>query len=473
LLADARDVARIAGAPLRNTQTVLSVASGVARWRRRIERLRSLAVVRRALIVAGASACLLQLVALAAGRAHLGLWLVPALLVALVCLVPGLANRTSASTAARMLDRDLGLGAGVTTALELEREAGIARGLAGLALEDGRNAVADSLSGARARLRPRHAESLLLVAIAGVLGAMVLVPAPGRGGTQRALGAPRGDTRHAIATGDDATRQQAGPDLRGYRQQNGSSRSQRAAGTRSTPSGAGTGSHGAGTASGTHTGSVQPASRTVGNAGYLQTSRTSSSTAPPSTSKGTTGHGSIVLGSHETPAAGSLSSSGVKANTTVANAQQADGSTTTGGIPGKANTAGGHRRGGGRSAAAGATPAGAAEQGTPGGATAGATRSAQQRATGVVPQLGANRQLPLQAGLQAIRGTKASGNEHSASSANGAGGASRSDRASIAGSATGAGVAYVPPGGSSIAPADRRLLIGYFGSFARVSAAGW
>ena len=32
---------------------------------------------------------------------------------------------------------------------------------------------------------------------------------------------------------------------------------------------------------------------------------------------------------------------------------------------------------------------------------------------------------------------------------------------------------YVPPGSSTVSPADRRLLLGYFGSFARVAAAGW
>jgi hypothetical protein len=31
----------------------------------------------------------------------------------------------------------------------------------------------------------------------------------------------------------------------------------------------------------------------------------------------------------------------------------------------------------------------------------------------------------------------------------------------------------VAPGSSTVAPVDRRLLLGYFGSFARVAAAGW
>ena len=37
----------------------------------------------------------------------------------------------------------------------------------------------------------------------------------------------------------------------------------------------------------------------------------------------------------------------------------------------------------------------------------------------------------------------------------------------------GHGVSYVPPGGAAVAPLDRGLVQGYFGSFARIDASGW
>jgi hypothetical protein len=476
LVADARDVARIEPTASRSPRAVRTVASGTVRWRRSIERRRVIALLRRVAIVGVAVACALQLIALASGHAGPGLWLVPAVVVAALCLVPGIARGTSLSTAARMLDRDLDLGAGVTTALELEQDDRPPRGLESLALADGREALARSLSGARARLRPRHRESALLAALIAGLVLFVLLPAPRDGGAARAVAQPQGATRHAAtANASDPTKQNAGPDLRGYGQPQSpaltgvAASSNRTGGVQSKKS-----LYGGGTANHSPTGSVQPASRTVGNAGYLQNSRTAGAAASAAASEGAAGHGKSTLTSHEAPAAGKVASAGPVGQSSLPGGQQATGSPTAGGIPGHASTRGGDSRGGGGSSAAGASQTGASRQATPGGATAGGTRGSQAVARGIVPQLGAGKTLPIQPGYEAVKGTKGANGE-SASDANGAGGASHEEQAATgaAGSKGTSGVAYVPPAGSSVAPVDRRLLIGYFGSFARVAAAGW
>src|SRR4051812_26912174 len=152
---DARDVARIESGRARSLPAVGSVARGLVRWRRRIEQRRLLALAIRSLLVAVALACLAQLAGLALGHAETAVWLTPGLLACAACVAFGLAHRTSDGAAARMLDRDLGLGARVSTALELERAGAAGDGassLRELALSDGRVALSRSLAGARARL---------------------------------------------------------------------------------------------------------------------------------------------------------------------------------------------------------------------------------------------------------------------------------------------------------------------------------
>ena len=114
--ADARDVARIHGSSAGPAvavpvdAAVPTVAGGLARWQRRVERRRLLVVARRGALPGVAAACLLQLGALAAGGDGAGLWLLPAALPAVAAVAFGLAHRTSPAAAARLLDRDLALG---------------------------------------------------------------------------------------------------------------------------------------------------------------------------------------------------------------------------------------------------------------------------------------------------------------------------------------------------------------------------
>ena len=477
LEADARDVARIEAREHRAPGSVRSIESGTGRWRRSIGRRRAVALARRAAIVALAAACLLQLVALATGHAGPGLWLVPAALIGGLSLVPGSVRGTSLQTAARMLDRDLGLGAGVTTALELEQRVQQPAGLERLALDDGRDALGRSITGARARLHPHHRESTLLAALAAALLTFLVLPAHHGGGTGRApASSDRGGRARPSSQSSDPTRQQAGPDLRGYGPQQETLPPLTAVGARTRRGGAAGARKGlyGGRAGRRRTGSVQPASRTVGNAGYLQTAKTSSSRSS-ATSSGAAGHESSTLTTHEAPAATPVSSAGSTSTTPLTGAQQqATGTSSAAGIPGRTKGAGGTNRGGADSSAAGNSKTGAAHQAAPGGATAGATHGTTGAGRGVVPQLGGDRALPIQPGYEAVRGSKG-GNGEDTTDANGAGGASHNGHAtSGATSGTGAnGAAYVPPAGSTVAPDDRRLLHGYFGSYARVSAAGW
>jgi hypothetical protein len=469
--ADARDVTRIALSPVRPTRVAASVASGIAGWQRSIERRRLLALGRRGAIVGLLAACLLQVVAVLAGHAGFGPWLWPALGISLVAPLPGALRRTSPSVVARMLDRDLGLGAGMTTALELEQRPESSGGLAALVLADGREALARSRGATRARLRSGRPESGLAAALALVLAGLLLLPALGHGARAHATAGAKALPRtSASASESDPTRQRAGPDLRQFgRDQPALPALDAVPGAARTGAATGGGRPYSGT-SGHGGGSVQPASRTVGNAGYLQRPRTSSSSAASSSGDGARGRGSSTLTSHAAPAARQIGSAGSERSTPLSSERAAAGRAAANGIPGRASTRGGSSRGG--ASAAGANQASAARHATPGGATAGSTKGGANAALGVVPQLTGGKSLPVKAGYETAKGAKG-GQGESASATSGAGGASHSGRATGGAGGGGAALPYVAPGGSTVSPVDRRLLLGYFGSFARVSAAGW
>ena len=154
---DARDVARIHGSSagpavaIQADVSVATVAGGLKRWQRRVERRRLLALGRRSALAGVGAACLLQLGALASGSEGSGPWLVPAGLVAAVAVAIGLAHRTSPAAAARLLDRDLFLGAGVSTALESRRPCSAPAVAAGSARSWSRTSAARSAAALRAQ----------------------------------------------------------------------------------------------------------------------------------------------------------------------------------------------------------------------------------------------------------------------------------------------------------------------------------
>jgi hypothetical protein len=463
----------------RTADAVHSIAAGIARWQRSIERRRLIALARRGAIVGLLAACLLQLGAIIAGHGGPGPWLVPALVLGLLVAIPGILRRTSPSTAARMLDHDRALGAGVTTALELERGHGAPAHaapsrLAGLVLADGRQALARSAAEAHVALRPQRTESGLLAALVLALAGSLLVPAGGHGSSARVAVGPEAPTHHtAIASQSDPTRQQAGPDLRQFGQAQPTLPPLNAIAGGTHRGGVPSGTRRSGAASKQGGASVPPASRTAGNAGYLQTARTNGASAASSSSSGANGRTSSTLTSQNAPAARPVRGAGSERANPLSKERAATGRAAAHGIPGRANTRGaGSQRGG--ASAAGANQTSPARRATPGGATAGNTKGGTSAGFGVVPQLRGTRGLPIQAGYETARSSKGGGRV-SAADASGAGGASHSATAGAAAAgAGGAGaVPYVAPGSSTVAPVDRRLLLGYFGSFARVAAAGW
>ena len=436
IASDARDVARIEPGVQGTPVAIASASLAVARWRGRVERHRLMSVVLRSALVALAAACLLQVVALASGGEGVGLWLLPAALVAVVCLALGLSDRTTPGTTARMLDRDLDLGAKVSTALELESEAAPPRGLGTLALADGRGALAESLAGARARLRPRRTEAALLAVLIVGLAALLLVPSPRSGGSGAATARRTATAAHAgsAVNGKPAGSSGIGATLSGFGHKQSTAPSLTALAPGSTQ-GAGTLSghspYGSGVASKTTAGSIQPVSQTVGPVGSLEgTSASDSSSAAASEGKGANAKGSVSA--KDAGGAGQASSSqGAQGVSPVAGGQPAS---TSGQAPatGTAAATGGNSKGGNGSSAPGAATGqrSSANRSTPGGATAGGTRGAQASGQGVVPQLRAGTALPLQPGYEAVKGARGAPGENASASEGGGGSTSRSGTAS-------------------------------------------
>ena len=476
LAADAPEVTRVDLTSASAARPVPSVAAGVRRWRSRIERRRLLALGRRSLLVAAAAACVLELAALATGRRGAGIWLVPAAAVLLASLAFGAAHRTSAAAAARLLDRALGEDAAVDTALELEAANGRGRrdGLAELARADGREALGRQLGGARVRLRSSGRELAVLGALAFVLAGLLLVPPPGSGHAGATTARAR-QTGAAVAGGAGARTVQApvGATLSGFGQTPLHApplAAVAAASSAGSGSPSGHSPYGGGIASRGSGGSGQGVSKTVGQAGSIAGTQAADAAGSGEAS----GRGSGSVGAQSDAAAGGAAGQGVEGvgPPTLGGQTAASPSGPRSGGPGTASpTAGGSRGGGGTSAPAGTAGSGSGQRGTPGGATAGAQRGTAAPGLGVVPQLGGGARLPIEPGYQSVRG--GSGAEGAtASSAQGAGGASHTGRAGGP-SGRGAGQDYVPPGSARVAPWDRLLLLGYFGSYARLTATGW
>jgi hypothetical protein len=479
---DALDVSRIEPGSSVAPHSTPSITQGVARWRARIEWRRARAILVRSLVIGLGLACLLQVGALAAGRAGVGWWLVPAGLVSAACMAFALAHRTSDATAARMLDRDLALGAGVSTALELEQDedpAGVPGTLRALAVADGRAALGRSFSGGRVRLEPRRRELAALALLLVALAALVLVPSSST--TRSASEVVRSSGHPGGRAASRPARTPVGPTLRDFRETpvhtpplaqvaSGSSSA-----TASNPYTSGHSPYGGGIQNSSKAGAIQPVSHTVGPAGTKIDTR--STTAGSSSAEGATAQGKGNVGAQKDSGgtAGSASTKGAVQGLAPSGGDTARTDPAAGSRTGaQASSTGGSSRGGNGSSAAGSSPGGQSRQGTPGGATAGATKGASSTGAGVVPQLGAGTALPLQPGYEAVAGARGAPGEHASSTAGGGGGASHSGQAT-AGSATGggAGVAFVPPAASSVTSSTRQLLLGYFGSFARVTASGW
>jgi hypothetical protein len=467
---------------------VRSVARGVGRWQRRVERRRLLVVLRRAALVGVGVACLLQIGALATGSSGAGIWLLPGAIVAALVFAFGVTHRTTPSSAARLLDRDLALGAQVTTALELEtspRGAANARGLGALALADGLGALAASFVFTRVRLQRRRGELGLLAALLAGFAVLLAVPSPRSDNGAVAVPAKAGTVQtpsralHAdngLATGADP-----GPSLQGFKQtpldapplaavQAGGT-------TRTGGASSGHSPYGGGVANNAAAGSSQPASRTVGQSGSVQgTQDVGASSSSASEGKGSLPNGQSG-GDGESIPGGKQASKGGPGATSVAPVPsgQPNGTAPNSTSSGTASSSGGQSKGGTGSSAPGNAPGSKTGRAAPGGGTAGTQTGGKSNGKGVVPQLGGKSALPIAPGYEAIPGEKGATSESASSAEGQGGGAAHSGQAvrGAAGSAGGTGVPYVPPGGASVASIDRGVVLGYFASFARVNASGW
>jgi hypothetical protein len=487
IAADARDVARIDRTHVRPAVAVETIAGGVRRWQHRVERRRRLALMRRAALVGLGAACVMQIGALATGSSGTGAWLIPGALLAAVALAIGIAHPTRASSAARLLDRDLGLGAKVATALELENSQGLAapRGLAALALADGRAALVASLALARARVQPRRGELALLAALVAGFVVLLLVPSPRSGvsataATAKARTAPP-SSRALRAENGLLASADPGPSLQGFKQtplEAPPLAAVQAGGTtRSGGASSGHSPYGGGLANNAAAGSNQPASRTAGQSGSVQGSQDiGRGPSPAGQGKGSLPN-SQSGGNGESIPGGNSASKGGPGSTSVApvGSGRPSGSAPSGTSAGAAGKGGGQSRGGVGSSAPGNAPGRQSTRSAPGGATAGSTGGTKNRGKGVVPELGGRSALPIAPGYESIPGAEGATNESASSAEGQSGGAGHSGQAigGVAGSGGGAGVPYVPPGGASVAAIDRGVVLGYFASFARVNASGW
>lgn len=510
LAADARDVACIQGSStgpavaVQADVAVATVAGGLERWQRRVERRRLLAVGRRAALVGIAAACLLQLVALARGNDGSGLWLLPAGVLAATCLALGVAHRTSPAAVARLLDRDLDLGAGVSTAFELEatteRAAG-RRGLGALVVADVRSALGRSLPGARARLRPHRREAVLLPALAAALAVALLVPSPRSDAAAGAVAAGQANQVNRALRADSGVpgaAAEAGGSPQSLAQTpldapplaavptGGTTRAGGAA------SGRGAGDAGRATDSQAGAGKLSP---TVGpGAGVAPTDGDGSSASgrrsvasdPAAGQPGGRADGrpnASAGGPADRSAAVKPAGAGGDADSAAAAGARKTAPGTAGRPPsegtskvgGKAGETAGKAPGGKGASAAGTAPGRKPRGSVPGGAASGAAPGSKSASQGVVPQLpGGSTRLPLAPAYRAVPGSGSGGAMSQSPNAGGAGGAGVSRQAQGSRDGSGAaGVAWVPPGGATVASTDRGVVRGYFASSARVSPGDW
>jgi hypothetical protein len=155
-----------------------TLAGALARWGTRIQRCRSLALVRRHLLVAVCLAVLLQILNLTAGLSELALLAAPCLLLAGIAVE--LPRGPGPAQVAGLLDEQIGLYDLIGTGFELQARAdGAIRPLEQRALDQAAAEAAGSLGAWRARPAPAAGEwGTLLVGLAALAVLLALAPAP-------------------------------------------------------------------------------------------------------------------------------------------------------------------------------------------------------------------------------------------------------------------------------------------------------
>ncbi len=189
LRADLGDVVQVVprgarGGQLRRGGAGVGLSDGLRRWSRRLARQRSLAVMRRQLLLIGTLAAIAALVILIIGDERP--WWLAAVVVAFAILSGAVAllRRPNLSDSAQAVDHALALHDRLGTALELQAR-GASGGLAGIVRSEADAEIRGTLSQARAALTPAGREWAWLAVVVVALAVLIAVP---RGGTASLTG---------------------------------------------------------------------------------------------------------------------------------------------------------------------------------------------------------------------------------------------------------------------------------------------
>lgn len=438
------------------------LSDGLRRWSRRLARHRSLAVVRRQLLLGGTLAAIAALAILIAGGAR-PWWLAAAgIAFALACGLIAWLRRPSLATSARIVDRALTMNDRLGTALELQ-VVGASGGLAAVVRDEADIAIGRSLGDARARLAPAGREWAWLAAV--VCGLAVLIAVP-RGGAA---------ARHSTTTGSTVANGKAGrPGAGGNTRKltvwagTGATTPQAQAHVPLTPGRSGRSSNPYKYTGKQYKNNQKPAP-VVGPNALAKTPHIN--VAAPSASGGSAAGGA---GGAQSGVAGTQSGSKLGVGKGTGGLQPAAGS-GSGSAGGTGNGLG--KSGGGSGNASGRAQGSQQGAGSapPGGESAGSTRAAALgRASGITPVLSNGRtSLPLQSGFlpQAGKGRGAAGSSQTAQG--GTGGASRTANVNGNGGAGASGnfAALAPTFNSP--SSNPSLQSYYFGTANQLSFKGW
>jgi hypothetical protein len=457
-----------------------SFAPRLDQWRARIARRRAIAVVRRHLLVLMALVVVAEIVVLLTGNGHRPAWLIAPLLLAAVDGAVVVARNVPADRAAQMLDADLGLHERVGTALELQAAPSAPHGLGAMVVDEANTALAESLGSARAVARAPRAEWGSLLALLAVLAAVALVSwssssgpvahggsaaglagsRPGRGAASGGLSGSRpGAASRPGGSLDHAPKLPRGRSL-GAGVVNNSNHT-------SPSDGSSLYGHGSALtpkqlASVSREG-LADAGATVGVAGSIAPFGAGSSSGADSPGRGASGAGAQASGKPQSGLGGgglsaSKSASGAGAGSTpsLSGVRGRSGSTAAGISP---SAAGGYNRG------SGGAPSG--------GESAGGSRAAADPGLSLVPELGGQSRLPLQASFSPTASKGSPRSAGTSQTANGGGGRSRTAQAGAGGSSSTANLAMIPPTSNATSAAAVGLLQGYFGTSDQLTFSHW
>jgi hypothetical protein len=425
--------------------------AGLDRWSGRLSRSRAYVVARRWLLAGLVVAIVPGLVILAAGAGR-PWWLIAVVLIGPLAGVVALTRRPSPLRTARLLDRDLGLADRLTTGLELQAAGAPPTGLGGLVVDEAAAALGGSFGGVRAVGR-RSSRELAWLLVAALALALVIA-------------LPRSSGSHAASKHASASTQAA--------------------------AGAGAAAPGHGQSTGRHPAApplpLPLPSPSIPKSLASAPTGTNNPSADPYGGRFQGGH----LDAKVQPGKPSASTSGLSLPSPGSSAgpQAAAGGQSSGNSPAAAGSGSGAganpaRRSAGSLAAPTATSSSAAHHGAAsgtqsgrggqaGGESAGSLRAPNSNRTGLVPALGGDSGLPLQAGLAGARARRSGARGEVTNTPNGGGGYAQPANSSSGGTgSSGLSLPVIAPTFNSPSQPQSGLLLRYFGDADQLVFKGW